>query len=103
VRETHPEVCFWALNGKTPILSSKKTEEGAAQRLALLQRAYPRSRELLERASAKHRKDCVCRDDILDALVAAPCRLGDLASLPVNAERDGVGLPMEIVFPEVQP
>jgi predicted RNase H-like nuclease len=37
VREAHPEVCFCVING-APLLHAKKTAEGQAERLAILQR-----------------------------------------------------------------
>jgi predicted RNase H-like nuclease len=36
VREVHPEVCFWALAGRSPMNHSKRQKEGLRERLALL-------------------------------------------------------------------
>jgi predicted RNase H-like nuclease len=37
VREVHPEVCFWALAGRSPMKHNKKHKEGLGERLAVLQ------------------------------------------------------------------
>jgi predicted RNase H-like nuclease len=37
VREMHPELCFWSLNGCRPLQYSKATEAGYRERLELLQ------------------------------------------------------------------
>jgi predicted RNase H-like nuclease len=102
VRETHPEVCFWALNGYRPVPRSKKTKEGLEARLALLDEARPRSWEVVGRAFAKHRRHGVKMDDIVDAFVAAVtarCSSAHLAGFPALPQRDTLGLPMEIVYP----
>lgn len=36
MREVHPEVSFWAMNGRRPIMPSKKTAIGARERIAAL-------------------------------------------------------------------
>jgi predicted RNase H-like nuclease len=43
VRETHPEICFWALAGHRPMRHKKKSPEGAEERLELLKRHFARS------------------------------------------------------------
>lgn len=101
VREIHPEVCFWALNGGRAMAHNKKTAEGAAERLVVLEAAWPRSGDLARRAFEKHRRKGVALDDVLDALAAAVTGNGPegkLVSLPGSPERDLYGLPMEIVF-----
>jgi len=64
--EVHPEVCFWALNERHPMKHNKKTEEGAAERIALLHRVFPE----IERHLA-NRPPRVGTDDLLDAAAAA--------------------------------
>jgi len=63
--EVHPEVCFWALNAKRPMANNKKTKEGAAERIALLQPVFSE----IERHLAK-RPPHVGTDDLMDAAVA---------------------------------
>ena len=41
VREIHPEVCFWALNGCKPMKHRKKDEAGFRERLDVLERIRP--------------------------------------------------------------
>jgi len=51
--EVYPEVCFWALNGERPMVHNKKTEEGLAERLALLSPVFP---EIERHLAADHRE-----------------------------------------------
>jgi len=39
--ETHPELCFYALNGHRPVGESKTTAEGIERRKALLVKEAP--------------------------------------------------------------
>jgi predicted RNase H-like nuclease len=99
VRESHPELCFAALNGDSPVSASKSSEEGRRVRLDILADAVPESRALYETVlSETYRKD-VARDDVLDALVLAGVADRPLDSLPTTPPRDAAGLPMEIVYP----
>jgi predicted RNase H-like nuclease len=96
VREVHPEVCFWALNGEQPLEDYKRLAAGEQQR-----------RELLARVFAKDPSDFdvptgAARDDIYDACAAAwtAARIAASAeqSLPDNPDVDSPGLRMEIVY-----
>ncbi|MCL6593222.1 MAG: DUF429 domain-containing protein [Alicyclobacillus sp.] len=105
VRETHPEICFWALNGGRPLLYSKtrkvEREKGLAERLSLLQKFFPWAGEIWAEALATFRRREVSRDDILDAMAAAVTGLlggGRLKTLPPSPESDVRGLAMEIVY-----
>ena len=104
VREVHPEVCFWALNSRSSMEFSKKKQEGIEERLCVLERVEPRARNIFEAGCAKFRKKDVVRDDILDALAAAVTAYRGwtdrLQALPENdaPQKDGRGLPMEMVF-----
>ena len=101
IKETHPEVCFWALNNRKPIESSKRKEQGFLERRKILRRVYPYTQALLDHALQKFPRSKVARDDVLDALVAAITaskgRQG-LLSIPERPEVDSKGLPMEIVY-----
>jgi predicted RNase H-like nuclease len=48
LRESHPELCFRALNGKQAMQYNKKKEEGQQQRLAVLEHYFPQCRTLFE-------------------------------------------------------
>jgi predicted RNase H-like nuclease len=101
LRECHPEVCFWALNGGTPMAHSKKTAEGRSERMAVLRRFFPAADELFEKAVTSHLRRDVALDDIIDAMVAAvTAKIGDgrYRTLPVHSPRDATGLPMEMVY-----
>lgn len=94
VHEIHPEVSFALLNGRAGIAARKKSEEGAAERRALLEREFgsPGVTALIQRC--KHPK--VARDDILDALAALwtarRIAAGIAESFPINASLDSAGL-----------
>jgi len=100
IRETHPEVCFWAFAGH-PMAYNKKTAAGFAERKSVLKAIYPDTDDIIKAALVTYKGISVARDDILDALAAAvTALLGDarLVSLPEEPERDARGLPMEIVY-----
>lgn len=77
VRETHPEVCFWALHGKNSMPFGKKHGMGFVKRLDLLEDLLgnlfggrdPGAKEIVETACLG-RPD-VGSDDIVDALACA--------------------------------
>ena len=64
--EVHPEVCFWALNGQRPMAHNKKTSEGAADRVCVLNPIFPEIGHHLG-----SRPPGVAKDDLLDAAAAA--------------------------------
>jgi predicted RNase H-like nuclease len=101
VREIHPEVCFWSLNGCQPLQYPKRQAAGASERLNLLQSIYPSAEDLLSRTLASYSRQEVKKDDILDALVAAiTAKIGfdNLSAIPPQPEIDLRGLPMEMVY-----
>jgi predicted RNase H-like nuclease len=71
VREVHPEICFWGLNGGKSMNYYKRTPEGFDERLSVIRRVYRECDELVDDALRKYKKRDVNKDDILDALVAA--------------------------------
>lgn len=105
IRESHPEVCFWALAGGTPMTHCKKLDAGFEERMTLLEASRPGSRALAQQVLQHTLRRDVARDDIADALVlavtaATPRRR--LRSLPAQPLRDSFDLPMEIVHPTVR-
>lgn len=101
VREVHPEVCFWALNGKRAMAHSKSTREGRGERLSVLTKYEPRSAALVDQALSEQRRAAVQCDDVLDALAAyvtASVVPGPLLSLQGAPDRDLHGLPMEMLY-----
>lgn len=100
LRECHPELCFRGLNGGLAMRHSKKQPQGREERLAVLARHFPRSRELFARAAGEFPRREVALDDILDALacaVTARSGHGHYRTVPAQAPCDGQGLRMEIV------
>ncbi|MBG1233679.1 DUF429 domain-containing protein [Aestuariivirga litoralis] len=97
VHETHPELAFCAMNVFAALRHSKKTPEGEAERMALLQA------QGLPALQPHHfdfpRKD-VKRDDVIDACAAAwsAWRILERKALrfPDVEERDALGLLMRI-------
>ena len=104
VREVHPEICFWALNNRHPMRFRKKKSEGIEERLCVLERVEPRARNIFDEGCTSFRRKDVAKDDILDALAAAVTAhrgwTDQLRALPENnaPQKDGRGLPMEMVF-----
>lgn len=101
IRETHPEVCFWALAGRRPMRHSKTTVEGHVERLHVLQCYEPRVSLLLSDVLSKTMRKDVLADDVLDAAVAfvtAEARDGELALLAGTPSHDPAGLPIEMLY-----
>ena len=96
VFESHPELIFAAISG-APAIHPKRTPEGRAERLALLQ-AHGLPRELFE-PHPFARKTCA-PDDLIDAglcaLTARRIAAGVNLQLPHTPPRDGRGLRMAI-------
>ncbi|NKI93493.1 DUF429 domain-containing protein [Rhizobacter sp. SG703] len=100
-REVHPEVCFWALNGGTPLMDGKTKSAGIRARLDLLLRREPRSAQLLQLVLREQPRTLVKADDVLDALVAYVTAAEDPAnvrSLRGEPQVDEEGLPMEMLY-----
>jgi len=94
--EVHPEVCFWGMNERRPMLHVKKSAAGLVERRHLLQSFLPSiDRHLAERPRG------VAADDLLDAAAAAWTALryakGESESVCLP-ERDARGLAASIVF-----
>lgn len=101
VFEVHPEICFWALNGKRPMNQAKKNLQGRQERLTLLTTWEPRTEELFQQAMRLYKRRDVQADDILDALVALVTGRavdGALGSLPEDPPVDSNGLQMRMVY-----
>jgi predicted RNase H-like nuclease len=100
VRETHPEVCFWAFAGH-PMRHNKKKPRGFDERLAVLAAVLPSAQDAVDHALRTIPRHDAARDDILDALVAGLTAARPpeaLATLPTIPPKDAAGLPMEMVF-----
>jgi len=100
VREMHPEIAFWALNGKTILNHKKKDRAGIDERLGVLLRHYPRAEECFHWAREQYLIKEVATDDILDAMVGAVTAMHypRLSTLPAMPMLDEERLPMEMVY-----
>jgi predicted RNase H-like nuclease len=98
VREVHPELCFYVLNGERPIVPGKRTDEGAKTRYRLLEPSFGK---WLPYALMDRRKLGCEEDDILDAFAAlwTAERIvrGTAQTIPAVPPRDVFGLRMEMV------
>jgi len=99
--EVHPEVCFWAMNGRQPMEYWKRKPEGFEERRALLASVMS-GIAIPNRQEARQLARPAAADDILDAIAAAwtarrhaEGRSGCLPDVPLT---DEVGLRMEIVY-----
>lgn len=103
VREVHPELLFWALNGRRAMANRKSRLVGYHERLAVLKRVFSPSAQIAEAAVSCYRRSEVARDDILDALAAAVSGYlsrGQLKTIPIDVPADDYGLAMEMVYYE---
>ena len=105
VYEVHPELCFWALNGRNPLAHRKKRRAGRDERWSLLRPVLSDLPE--EPPLPRHMPDSCAVDDYLDALAAAWAALAILEArarrVPLNPEPDATSLRMEIWFPAAEP
>lgn len=106
-RESHPEVCFAALNAWQPAAHPKHLTAGRRERLEILCRHSANAAAFYERTGARWPRSVVDRTDILDAMVLAIT--ADLAlarglpTLPALPPVDARGMRMEMVLPAPLP
>jgi predicted RNase H-like nuclease len=99
IRETHPELCYFGLSGRT--LKSKKSPDGITERLAVLDKHLPGARELFKFSVNTFPRNAVNQDDVLDACVASvTARYSEhgLSTVPDDPGLDQQGLPMEMAY-----
>jgi 8-oxo-dGTP diphosphatase len=102
IKESHPEVCFARLNGRT-VLSKKSEVDGMEERIRILSYYIP---DLTLNKVAVHAKNLKCNiDDIVDAVCLAVTanivNQGDFEIIPENPMRDETGLLMQMVIPKI--
>ena len=100
IREVHPEVCFWGLNGCTEMNYKKKSALGICERMQVLGDYIKDVDKIFDQTRSRYYKTQVADDDIIDALVCAVTALfnGSLSTFPPTPETDTKGIPMEIVY-----
>jgi predicted RNase H-like nuclease len=95
LKETHPELVFWRLNGEAP-LANKKTADGRKQLTCLLKQ---QGFEHIETWLGQRRGTGIARDDLIDACACALAARGSTQRIPSNVpDRDRRGLRMEIRY-----
>lgn len=88
VRESHPELCFAALNGQ-PIAYSKSSDRGRGLRMKVLSDELEDAEDQYEKVRNNYLVKEVRRDDILDSMVLALAARNDcLATVPTNPSLD---------------
>ncbi len=102
IKESHPEVCFARMNGRT--MQSKKSEiDGMEERINLLAGYISKISSSKISAMAKSMKCNV--DDILDAICLAVtaniAAQGYVESIPENPMKDETGLLMQMMIPSI--
>lgn len=101
IRESHPEICWWSLNGKRAMGFNKKQPEGFAERLTLLKHYSSTATNIVDAALEQYPRKHLARDDILDALVlalSATFNMDNLKTLPIRPPLDPCGIRMEMVY-----
>jgi len=99
IREVHPEVSFFFMNGRTILTNGKKSQAGQTQRFNLLQPSFG---VFMNTVLLQTQTPPGCgKDDILDALAALWTAeriiYGKASRMPVQTQYDSFGLAMEIV------
>jgi predicted RNase H-like nuclease len=98
VREVHPEVSFFFLNGERPMSAAKRKAVGQAERLSILR--HWGGEAIIDALARRRELDCKA-DDIVDALVALwtaeRIARGTAISIPGRPPLDAYGLRMEML------
>jgi predicted RNase H-like nuclease len=102
IRESHPELCFWAFAGR-PMRYSKTAEQRRAywERVGVLRERDPDVYDHLWTATEQLDNGAISTDDLVDAFAVALTARGDatgLQTVPETPDHDEEGLPMEIVY-----
>lgn len=115
LRESHPELCFWAFNEARPLETSKHEDEGIEHRLSLLADHHELAEQIFEDAVETfidpppyaRRLGRDGRADVLDALALAITAASSdrkLRRIPAKPQRDARAdytLDIEMVMPAV--
>ena len=106
-RESHPEVCFTALNRWCPAEHPKRHPDGQKERREILTRYGCNVSRWFEQQCGVWRRSVVDPTDVLDAMalavVARHALAHDCPTLPVDPLMDARGLRMEMVCPTAPP
>jgi len=98
VVEFHPELCFYEMNRRRPVVQPKKKRPGRARRVQLLKSVWGQE---VSRVLEMSRPSGVALDDLIDAMAARwtaeRVMKNEEIRLPSEPRRDSRGLRMEIV------
>lgn len=98
IYEVHPELSFWAWNGKQPMAHPKRTLEGRMERERLVENHYGNS---YRRARVMPARACYASNDLLDAFAALwtaeRVYAGQAMTLPAAPPTDAYGIPMRML------
>ncbi len=99
LRESHPELVFCGLAGG-PMSANKKTRDGFAERMTILQLYEPDAKTWIASAFLAHGGFEASRDDVVDAFALALCAQhpGRWRMLPETPATDPKGLNMNVVY-----
>jgi predicted RNase H-like nuclease len=96
--EVHPELCFYEMNRRRPVVQPKKKRPGRALRVQLLKNVWGQE---VSRVLEMSRPSGVALDDLIDAMAACwtaeRVMKNEEIRLPSEPRRDSRGLRMEIV------
>lgn len=99
LRESHPELCFYAINDRNPVAYGKKSERGREKRMDLLESKLDDPKRLYEKTMERFLRKHVGRDDIIDAIaLAVAARSESLTFVPEEANDTDPW--MRIYYPE---
>lgn len=88
IRESHPELCFYALNGQ-PVAYPKSSDQGRSMRLRLLEEEIDGAEDVYEDVLSETLRKEVGRDDILDSMALAVAAQSEkLGTVPEHPESD---------------
>ncbi|MHA1340776.1 MAG: DUF429 domain-containing protein [Promethearchaeota archaeon] len=110
--ESHPELCFWALNGGVPLKYYKKRSEGLRERINIIKNYVPSIEKLIEEFNFKQKykkwknKIKFQIDDLIDATILAISaflsKTEYIRDFSARFSLDQNGLPKRIVHPPIQ-
>lgn len=104
IYESHPELCFLALNKGEPLLVSKHCEAGIKKRLDLICSYNKELKDLYEKAKIELKKFYITEDDLVDSIVLTisgviiKANKKNLVSLPKFNELDKTGISLKLIY-----
>jgi len=92
--EAHPELSFYFLNNREPLLSKKSLPEGAHDRLKIISESDSNYIQVITDTLRTTKRKAVKLDDIIDAtILAIRAKAGNIQTVPANkriGDRDAI-------------